>query len=356
MTQGENVIYYEEENADCRSYQEDFSPERQQTTHVYKTAWDTRKSFLVDMLGYSRRDAAGVIDRLIPHQDPQYPWLYAQSAKLLDAPGIHYEDQIDVYDIYENPVTVDAMKMVQRDAAGYLVHPETGEDRTSPGFARYAITYANLPYMVISGLTGAGADGGPTLINELMRYVDRQQTYATEAIQLAKGAFVWKDSLTLPILEPTTHLFGTKELTYVWHQVPRVPETAIQNCIGKINSQAFDTQTQNNGWGFEEYTAGFPAGTLLFLAPNVVEVPQMVKFSTGNRQQQGEDGGKTRRTAYRITYKFIYRPTGWNFLFKGSRPGSNPAVDPGFYEVVRKNDTTKGIYETADFITLFGIP
>jgi hypothetical protein len=61
------------------------------------------------------------------------------------------------------------------------------------------------------------------------------------------------------------------------------------------------------------------------------------------------------RYAWEIAYKFAYNPNTWNKLFRRSEPG-NPSGAPGWYEVVRKNDTSVGIYEKAEFGNLFELP
>ena len=94
----------------------------------------------------------------------------------------------------------------------------------------------------------------------------------------------------------------------------------ISGGVGLVNSGAFDAS----------YTSLFAAKTLLALPPRI----EATFNAMGN-------------PSYNIHYKFIYKPNGWNKLY---RPALNP---PAFAAVVATSDGATEIYGTYDFNKFF---
>jgi hypothetical protein len=158
------------------------------------------------------------------------------------------------------------------------------------GAARIKVTFRKPPYEILT-------DAELALLNppitEAKRYVTREKAWAIQALPLAKVVgqqllFTAGPYAGLVIPEAGVLLQGTQQLVYTWHQVPDVPETAHRACLGRVNASQFDPV-----YGRPAY----PPGTLLCQAPKV-ERKEMV----------------TGRVAWEITYRFDYRPQGWNFF------------------------------------------
>ena len=129
------------------------------------------------------------------------------------------------------------LKYSQRDGRGRV---------TLDGFARYQLTYRSLPYRV---RTDRDLDQGGFARGELERFVFRKKGWAAKALQMPPpgGARSLKFTNAAPadirgaeVPTPGTAIFPLQEMTYTWHDVPDVNETAHENCVGKVNSNTFD--------------------------------------------------------------------------------------------------------------------
>lgn len=311
-------------------YRERMRQDSQETTRLYDVAWKDRIVFLRAVLGWSQRSFDSVsgkklIARFLPHADPSYPWLFAQEADLVRGLGVPARAS------ESDTGGRDSLAIVRRTAAGAV-------GSTADGNARYAVKYMSPNYDVIAGKNGHPSEFAiATACPELERYVIREQDYEAQSFTFPYGSFKFKGS-NIDLLEPPTLPYFTKQLTYTWLQVPVIPEAAIRACIGKTNKNPFDV--------FNIFGSEYPAGALLFLGP---VTKRHAQNSMPSSPQQ------TERYAFNIPYKFSYNPNGWNFVFRVTNPVTR-ANQPGWYEVVRTTDETKGIFDQADFNELFAMP
>lgn len=286
-TTDDGFIQYQEHEGASESWDH----ERNEASRTLRCPWNQRAEFMASMLGFPT-NIGPVLLRALPEVHPDYEWMRAARCELIN--GLGY------------PGAGSAGQLA------YKVRDSQGNASNTPGYAVYRVTYRGFNYEFHQD---AEAQASP--IGEMCRYVERLQTYAGESVTYPDGSFQWgpgEGTFTdKTIFEAVPRNLLTKQLTYIWHQVPLVPNTAIENCIGRVNSAVFDGR--------------YPVNTLLFIAPEVEPIFDVV----GN-------------VIFNIKYQFIYRSDGWNKLL---------APDGRFRAVVRKADTTKSIYETADFAQLF---
>jgi hypothetical protein len=236
--------------------------------------WQSGLMFLKDMMGGAQLGGGGAILRTLPEEHPTWARNYVSQIDLLQPHG-----EID----------------------------DGGEKGSiAYDYYLYRVHYTPRPYEVLSDEaigTGPGA--------ELGRFVERLQSYAVENVTLPAKSFGWSDrgstggQANSPIMESQFKVVGTKELTYVWHLVPGVPDASIQLLMGTVNQDIFDVI--------------YPAESLLFMAPEVVRIP----LSPGGNP------------LWRISYKFLYREAGWNKLYRQTGPSG-----PGFYPIDSRGDGT----------------
>jgi len=211
----------------------------------------------------------------------------------------------------------------QRDAQGNVPTDPT----FGGGYAVYDVAYRTVQFDV---------KADDEITTEMERYLIRRPKYALENLTIPSQSFQWGaagetgnpagDAIpndgNLPgsaIAGDTTKPFPTVALTYSWVQVPKLPSATILAHLGKVNAAAFDASYGN-----------YPAETLLFLS---VE-PTPVVHGTG-------------QVYWDLNFQLLYRPTGWNKLFK---PGSSYGT---FYKVVNRNTGEPSIYDTFTMTDLF---
>src|SRR5438552_13218384 len=130
-------------------YEEQWTPDSAQITRVFNGPWVTRQSFLFWALGsaWSTQDpnipGQGILNRTLPAQDPEFPWLYAQSARLVrglgawtDSPYVGSQDECGNV-ARAGGTTPFGYVTIQLPKIAYF-DPATGSDANS---AVYAITY-----------------------------------------------------------------------------------------------------------------------------------------------------------------------------------------------------------------------
>lgn len=250
--------------------------------------WDDHLEFIEDMLGWSK-NRSDSIHRSLPDRHPFYDWMYASEAELAQGIGATAVDESadDLIRFVDKPGSEDSGKCIVN------------------------ITYKALDYDI---KTDEEVEASTQL--EMIRYVTRKRTYATEALPIPNNFLKWVSDGQV-INQTWTKQTYTMELSHTWHQVPSIPETNIATCIGKVNDST--------------YFDGYSAETLLFVSPDI----QRTRTAAGD-------------IAYEITYKFIYRPNGWNKLFRAS-----PAP-PDYATVIGIDGTTK-LYTTVDMTKLFRV-
>lgn len=262
-------------------------------------AWSDQRSFIKAMLGYSEWHDGVSLVRTLPEFHTEYVQMYAVSASLRKGIG--------------EPAA---------NALGTMIDYKAPGGAAGSGKCIIDLTYRAIDYYVISdeGI----ADSVP---KELGRFVSRSESYATESVTLGGGGFKYTGGNPAKpevVQEPGSKLFFTKALKYTWHQVPvgsnwllpAALQTHIQDCLGMVNAAAFDTR----------YTT---AETVLFLGPEI-------------RRVRMSDGGP----AVDIDYNFVFRPSGWNRLWRAGAINAFAAIEP----VVAGGAK---LYPTADFNSLF---
>jgi hypothetical protein len=265
---------------------------------VYRTfagPWGDRKLFIDWVLGFSWNDN-GTLRRVVPAHHPEYYWLFAVGVDQVEGRGA----------IIDNP------NVFVTDPGGGLTGPLPVQERpmiayydtaTNSDFlcCRLRVTYKALPYEIRTDLQMR--DNG---LSEINRWVERQETYAIRTLAVPGYYLQFPGNPPVPIPENAGNkLTLLKELTYIWRDVPDVPEAAIKACLNRTNNAAFDPPVQINGVNVGGTDiGGYPPGTLLF-----------------NGVDRKRKRSKTGRVLWDLIYKFLYQdngtpgsPAGWNYF------------------------------------------
>lgn len=303
-------------------YEENWDGEASEVTRVFEGPWLQRKGFVDWMVGYSY-NSAGTLRREIPDQHPAYPWLYCTGIRRVKGQGAY---TLDPYIV--NPDGTNAGLIAYFDRS-------SGTDELC---CTLSATYRPLAYEVRNDSdidTNAAAITAAKSTPELQRYVERAETDSLQSLPFPGANLVFTEGpangKAIPSAGTVTKLFPLRELIYVWHDVPDVPEAAITACEGKVNVDVFDPPVTINGntVGALGAAGGYAAGTLLCQAPQKKRIPRNV----------------VGRPVFRITYRFLFRPDGWNRFPYGGDMGMYLAAVGGKY-----------LYASADFNTLFQVP
>jgi hypothetical protein len=230
--------------------------------------------------------------------------------------------------------------------------------QTGSGMASYRVAFEPLQYEL---RTDAEMTALTAPLNncELSRFVVREYRFAGNQFTIPGGKLYWRDSLdpttgkevagftgSAQIPEAYPRIFPEVNVSYTWIDVPGIPWTSINSCLGKVNNTlgganapngAFDYRPDWQGltWSGGTFN-GFDPGTLLFLGTSDIRP----KVSATGQQ------------LYDIQYAFNYRPSGHNKIYRAS-PGDD------FYRVVRANyygrpqAEWKDLLDEADFTSLF---
>lgn len=256
--------------------------------------WSQRFDFISDMIG-DARSIGGQLRRNLPEEDMELPGFYAVDMKLARLGG--------------SP---------DRDAAGYyMTVVDRSESAGTPtdGLAIYDVTFQRPIYDV---KTDDEADADAR--GELSRYLIREGEISAENLPLPGRFLQWVNPTEI-FGEATPMIFPKRVTSYIWHMVPEDawPRTSVFNMVGKVNSATFDNIYQ--------------AESLLFL---------------GVRERRYQSANTS--IYWSLNFLFEYRPRGWNYFFRPSKTGGD-----GFDRPVRIMDSSKSVYETADFSQLFNL-
>lgn len=170
---------------------------------------------------------------------------------------------------------------------------------------------------------------------ETQRFCYKTVRPGASYVTVKPGSFQWSAAsgftgADLDLKESTAIPYDFNDIIVTWLGVPNngVPFAAIRNCRNKVNAD-------------HEFLPDLP--------PSGDYDPETLQFYT-HQIIPGffPDGGRCSHLMYHFKEK-PFRPEatdgGWNFL---PYPGTGTE-----YRVLRKGDTSKGIFETADFSTLF---
>lgn len=247
------------------------------------------------------------IVRILPDQVPTHPHLWASAC------------EVEGWGAYVNDPNCKTADGEQVPMITFI--STNGGQPDVDGVARISVTYTPRMYELLSD-----AEAAATGYGELSRYVDRQITYAVQAQQIPSTIqfkFIEGPAANTVVPMNPVLIIPLKQLQYRWVDVPDIPHTSIDACLGKVNDAEFDGAP---GW------PAYPAGTLLCQPPKT-------------RRYRTFYG----RTLWEITYCFDYRPNGWNKFLAAS-----PATARGnYYLAAQEGDSTKPLFASADFSSLF---
>lgn len=294
--------------------------------------------------------------RVIPAQDPERPWLFAEECDLVEGRGAWVESPFVVprdaegvllLDNSGEPLSAPAIHYVANDRHGYAKfvqkvedtevaigddgEPEEVEVETEntlgpsrefgDGVAVLRVVFRPRDYSVLSDERLEDLGGG-----ELRRYVRRYEDAGLEALPMARLAaaglvlkFAEGQYASQAVPEAGVQQYPLATLTYEWVDCPDPPRAAYDSCLGKVNSENFD--------GFRGFPV-FPPETLLCLPWKTQE-----KVTA------------TGRICWSVKYRFCFRPQRWNRF---------PAGDGRFYKATFGGGADgETVYKKADFNTLF---
>lgn len=305
-------------------YRERFADDHSQIERVFEGPWGLRPQFIAWALGYSTNvpdpdnPRRGILKREIPVMDCEFPWLYATDYELVEGQGAWVNNYIQAKECDGRPVLINGQP-VWFPKIGYLAKDLT-LDRLS---ARVKLTFQALDFDVRTDRQADALGQG-----ELSRCVTRDRTYSMDAIPLPRASIYFDDasapaSINGQLIPENSGrlLLPRLQLRYVWHDVPDIPDVAIEECTGKVNAVDFD-----GARGGRVY----PPRTLLCLPP------QTARYRARNG-----------RVVHRITYLLLYQKQGWHKF---------PAANGQFYGVRISDTGSRDVFGLADFNQLFTQP
>jgi hypothetical protein len=278
-------------------YSEEWRPDGGEATITCDTAWDTSDKFVIDMLGWSEFSTGSGITRHGPEPHPFLVRMWATEARLIDTPSTMTTDAAETF------------KFVSRD----FTDPSQVPPNAPAGKARYQVTFRALDY-------------NPSGTSEFTDWTRKTTGYAGQNVIVPGNTLQWASD-SQPLFQNATIIQPSREITYLWHDVPSDPATAylpaaletnIIACVGRVNTSTFD---------------GHPAETLLCLPPDL-------------RPKKSA----AQQLVYDITYKFLRLDASgqtWNKLL---RPGAF-----AYAAVQRIADTSNGPYLKGTFTNLWRV-
>lgn len=283
------------------------------TRHVQIATTD-ELDFTKSILGYTTLNVDGTLNRFPPAYHPDFPWLYAKSLDFVQAQGNPTRPDVVVQEFAVPGIGQQTGMYSAKELSVEYTWPEDG--------VIYKPNFLN-----------------PAASNELWRYVGRKVEYDVVAQPLPLKQLIFKsDGTNIPTAG--TIIIPSATIYYQWFQIPAtftltdrplLPgnlETSIASVVGTTNNASFD---------------GYPAATLLCLAPKRTLLPQ-------------SDGS----IVFNLTYTFAQR--GLQDLSVQDAAGTDTST-PNWNRVARANGTfgyvvvnTAGnptLYSSSDFTKLF---
>jgi hypothetical protein len=330
-------------------YSEEGNRNEQRVVRVFLGPWTDRWNFISYMMGSSTSIPAATgsvatLSRDIPHQHPEYPWLYAvgygpikgegewnltnpfvfmqnpDGTVLMNAQGEEVINPI----IYYHDKSLGAATQFQPSAQVN----QAGDDSLS---CVVPITYGQLEYEVY-----ADDEIKAYNLTELNRWVSREEVDSYEQLPLPTGTLVFVLGTGAPHAGKAIDVNAAvlklprTEVVYTWHDVPDIPYAAFKACRNCVNLNPFDPQITINGKNVGGYqVTGYEAQSLLMQAPR-------------RRRHRNSLG----RVVWDIEYHFLYNPLGWNVF---------PDSDGNFYQAVFANAQGQPVigatlYKVVDFM------
>jgi len=290
------------------SYSEDFITRGTNSFMKVRCAWEDAADFLFDILGSTTGNVSDPkYTRTLPLEHPGITDCWCVDAKLLSTPSSS-KDGANQYD--------EAL--------------DTG--MFTADWAIYGLTFSRLPYFVVSD-----SNVSSQTIPELFRYcIIAERPRARERTINSYSLKPLGDPDNTNMLKvPAFKMDREQDIVITQYQIPAglYPFTAIDNCLGKVNSETIELPISYEGT--DSYvTRTYPAKTLL-----------MRGVATDITMYPGPVGDSGLLKWYRdIPLFFTYRPNGWNKL---PSPTGNTYVEYVF------NITNDPLYDTQAFAAMF---
>lgn len=270
-----------------------------------------------DIVGFARRSGGTGIQRQIPMRFPIFPWQHLYAQRISNV--LFYQ------------------------STGKLAGPYG--PYASWGFARLTVAFSALPFTVLTDQQLAALPGGTAAGAEVKRYVQRKPNPSSEALTRQGGDWTYVEGAagapnTLAVPGTVSQGLLKDEITLIWHQVPEdvlfdanLIATKINNVVNGVNNAAY---------------LGYPAGTLLCLAPAFEEQPAPFVLDTNFA------GGKPQRL-WKATARLKWFDTTPVIGGGGATTvGHNclPWNDNLWYKVASKTGSNT-VYKAVDFTQLF---
>lgn len=283
---------YQIEYRELDGYRERWAQDNVEANRTVMVKWSDRLKLVQDLIGYTRAKD-GRLEREVPEQHPEFPWLYAQACDLREIKGISLQNADGSY------------RVGQRDGNGTI--------GTEDGYAVYDVVYRPFAFDVKKDTE---------VTSEIDRYVVREYRFGTDSLTLPGQILQWAVAPKDKIPEPTARVFATCTVLYHWYQVPTLNLKYYLAKLGTVNDATFDAAYINGA-----------AGTLLFQSLEARRVVSAIAFPYWD-----------------ITFGFLYRHQGHNKIFRRLRGGTD------YYDFEAVESIKSGqpaIYGTSNFNDLF---
>lgn len=211
--------------ADWNTYFEQFEDVNNQTVVSIAVAWDDAGAFKSYALGYAQAAGGGAtyLDRFTPLA---VPWATGQYLTSLRKIGVHAG------------VTSAGVPVLHSPSDIYDNWPTFEPTDGMPPRIVYSAVFSCPTYDIVSQSSFVGA-GSP---RELKRFVTRERQVNPRERKVPSYGFETAEATPQIIPEVGFIPYYDYELYYTWKKIPLalVPDTAIANCLLKVNNATFD--------------------------------------------------------------------------------------------------------------------
>jgi hypothetical protein len=305
-------------------YREESEGTALRITRVVECPWADSANFRQEMMGWAESlsgfstvaGTPGILSRHLPDPHPFYENTWCNGCTMLNGIGKAIIDPINGGFDFLN------LRQDQIDQTTCWLKSPLTQATAPTGYARFSLTYGRRFYPVLPD--GSGGDEHDRFVEKTDQPTAEHMFLPGRALKFSDSNGVAGDRWPLRVL--------SKSLVWKWHEVPANPMTGdltdglrgnIDAALGCVNSMTF---------------AGKPAGTLLFDAGPDRERLVMADNNYGNN----------------LTYKFLYRPQGWNMKYRAAlNPPLAFTAPVGWYPVVTNDTAAVPPYGSVDFATLF---
>lgn len=203
------------------------------------------------ILGFSRYNNAGYIERKLPWQNPTFGWMYATSIPNIVGVGNKRDSQGNIYTAENPSVPFNSSDVVVNHSDIQAAYRVANYQKWRCTVSYAALAYDVLPDNLIQKTAGVPDE------SYLQRYVTRLPRPQGDALTLPQGAMKFVDTAAGATADQRSIPFGVAkvqpsyDISLVWHWIPTncVPskiirsgstDLAIDSTLGKVNSATFD--------------------------------------------------------------------------------------------------------------------